>query len=99
MCGLYAGTNIWMLAADDFGDYDQFEIYGSEAGVVQPLPPGPALTADWATTLARRAIFRGFVAADACVRSRYQQDRSASSPFVNGWQETLSILSTNRTFS
>ncbi|KAK9809485.1 hypothetical protein WJX73_002812 [Symbiochloris irregularis] len=88
------GTNIWMLADDTYPNYDQFEIYGDQNGFAQPLPPGPALTSDTAVALARQAIFRGFVAADACIRSRYQ-----ANDFVNGWQETLEILSTNRTFT
>lgn len=83
-----------MLADDSYPNYDQFELYGDQAGFAQPLPPGPALTADWANTLARRAIFRGYVAADACIRSRYQ-----ANDYVDGWQETLEILSTNRTFT
>lgn len=88
-----------MLAADDFGDYDQFEIYGSQAGASNPLPPGPALTSDWAVTLARRAIFRGFVAADSCVRSRFESSRNGGSAFVVGWDATLDILSQDRSFS
>ncbi|KAK9809536.1 hypothetical protein WJX73_010231 [Symbiochloris irregularis] len=88
------GTNIWMLADDSYPNYDQFQIYGSEAGAAQPLPPGPALDADRAQYLARRAIFLGFVAADACVRARYQANQ-----YTNGWQETVNILSTNRTFA
>ena len=95
----HAGTNIWMISGDGFGDYDQFEIYGDEAGTAQPLPAGNPLTMDWAQTLARQAVFRNYVAADACVRSRFQGDRSASSSFVSGWDETLNILSVNRTFS
>lgn len=84
-----------MLSASDYPDYDQFGIYGSAAGASQPLPAGPLLTADWAQTLARRAIFRGFFAADACVRRRLQ----AAPSYATGWQDTLDIISTNRTFS
>ena len=91
----FTGTNVWMLSADGYPDYDQFEIYGSEAGTAQRLPDGPVLTADWAQTLARRAIFRGYFAADACVRRRYQ----AAASYVDGWQDTLRILGVNRTFS
>ena len=88
-----------MIAADEYPDYDQFSIYGSAAAVAQPLPAGADLTADRAVTVARRAIFRGFLATDECLRRRYQGSMDASSPYVEGWQQTLEIVSANRTFS
>ena len=83
---------MWMLTADSYPDYDQYEVYGSSVGAAQPLPPGPSLTAEWANTLARRAVFRGFGATDACVRRRLHADATYSA----GWQETLAILSAKR---
>ena len=86
--GRAAGTNIWSLVDDTYPDYDQFSIYGSEAGVQQPLPAGLPLDEARGDDLSRRAIFRGYVAADACVRRRFQ-----GNGYVAGWQDTLSILS------
>lgn len=90
-----AGTNVWMLSDSAYPDYDQFGIFGSAAGVAQPQPEGRPLTAAWAQTLARRATFRGFVAIHECVRRRYQSVPG----YVDGWQETLKILSAKRTFA
>ena len=45
------------------------------------------MTADYAILLARRSIFRNFVAADACVNAHIQ-----SNDYVGNFQETLSII-------
>ena len=45
------------------------------------------MTADFAILLARRSIFRNFVAADTCVNNYVQ-----ATDYVDGYQETLSII-------
>lgn len=85
-----------MLADKMYGDYDQFEIFGSEAGASKELPPGPPLTAGWAAQLARNAIFRGYVAADTCVRARIHKSGSGVTSAASGWDSTLDILSADQ---
>ena len=65
----------------------RFGIYGDQAGQSLDIAAGPNVTADFANLLARRAIFRNFVAAETCVNAHIQ-----SNDYVGNFQETLSII-------
>ena len=88
-----AGSCVWMISSPSYPDYDGYELYLTENATAMPQPPPSYTVLQQGILTAQDAQFRNFEAALACVQRRNQQPPTNGSwPYVDGWNNTLSII-------
>ena len=82
-----------MIASPTYLDYDGFEIYQTAAATAMAQPAPSNTIQQQAAINAQNAYFRNFDAALSCVQRRNQQPPASGPwPYVDGWNDTLSIV-------